>query len=42
MDVNLYGAALEFKIDILADPSSMLPQAFADMVRVCNDLLIDA
>ena len=27
MNVNLYGTAVEFKIDISQDPSNVLPQA---------------
>ena len=38
MNVNLYGTAVEFKIDISQDPSNVLPQAFADTVRVSNNL----
>lgn len=42
MNIHLYGTAVELKIDISQDPSNVLPQAFADTVRVSNNLLIDA
>ena len=40
-EVNLFGAAVEFKMDISQDEKQYLPQAFADMNRVSNDILID-
>ena len=40
-EVNMCGAALEFKLDIAHNPQRVYPQAFADMVRVANDLIID-
>ena len=36
----LCGAAIEFKM-VIDDQDNILPQAFANMVRVSNDLLID-
>ena len=36
----LCGAAVEFKMGIFQDYENILPQAFADMVRVSNDLLL--
>lgn len=41
MNVSLLRSAIEFKMDI-RDPTRMLPQAFGDMVRVSNNLLIDS
>lgn len=40
-EVNMCGVALEFKLDIAHNPQRVYPQAFADMVRVANDLIID-
>ena len=42
MNINLYGAAVGFKIDISQGFDNVLPQAFADMIRVSNNLLVDA
>ena len=42
VNVNLHGAAVEFKMDIPYEHSSLLPQAFANMVRVSNNMVIDA
>lgn len=42
MNINLNGAAIEFKMNISQGFDNVLPQAFADMVRVSNNLLIDA
>ena len=40
--VNICDAALEFKLDIAHNPQRVYPQAIADMVRVANDLMVDA
>ena len=37
----LCGAAVEFKMGIFQDYENILPQAFADMVRVSNNLLLN-
>lgn len=42
VNVNLHGAAVEFKMDIPYEHSSLLPQAFANMVQVSNNMVIDA
>ena len=41
-EIKMYGTALEFKLDISHDPTRVFPQAFADKIRVANDILIDA
>ena len=41
INIDLYGAAVEFKIDISQDYANYLPQAFANMVRVSNNVLVD-
>ena len=41
-EIKMYSGALEFKLDIRCEPKRIYPQAFADMVRVAHDILIDA
>ena len=41
-EINMRGAALEFKLDIAHNPQRVYPQAIANMVRVANDLIVDA
>ena len=40
--IKLYGTAVEFKIDTSQDCTRFLPQAFADMVRISHNMLIEA
>ena len=42
VNINLYGASAEFKMDLSEDFNHLLPQAFADMVRVASNMLIDS
>ena len=41
MYVNMLGSTVEFKMDI-GEPKRLFPQAFANMVRVANNLVINS
>ena len=42
ININVYGATIEFKVDITTDYHHLLPQVFADLERVTSNLLIDS